>query len=83
MKKEYEEIKNALLKLSKLSERELENISDTIDDIIKYNIKDERTISEVNVFHKLSNYCKKFDKNLADDYDEILEEYLSYDIDEE
>lgn len=98
MEKEYEEIKKAFLLLNESSERELENISDTIDDIIKYKIKDERTISEIfdsilsiefieddikrNVFHKLSNYCREFDKQLADDYDEILEEDLSDDVDE-
>ena len=35
------------------------------------------------VFHKLSNYCRIFDKKLADDYDEILEENLSFDINDE
>ena len=99
MEKGYEEIKNALLKLSELSERQLEDLSDDIDDIIKYKIEDERTISEVfdsilsiefieddikrEFFHKLSNYCRNFDKKLADDYDEILEEELAFDIDEE
>lgn len=34
------------------------------------------------IFHKLSDYCREFNKELANDYDEILEEDLS-DIEEE
>lgn len=74
-------------------EKELFNLSTLIDKIIENNIQNERTISEVfdsilsivfiddeekrKIFHKLSNYCRKFNKELADDYDEILENDLS------
>ena len=75
-------------------EKQLSDLSNIIDEIIENNIQSERTISEVfdailslaftgddqkrKVFHKLSNYCRKFNKELADDYDEILEDDLSY-----
>ena len=97
MKKKFKELKDVILLLAESSEKKLEDISETIDDIIKYKIQDERTISELfdsilslefvdddkkrKVFHKLSNYCRKFDKKLAEDYDEIFEEELLYDID--
>ena len=75
------------------AEKELSILSNLVDKIIEYNIQDERTISKVfdsilsiefidddkkrNVFYKLSSYCRNFNKELADDYDEILEKFLS------
>ena len=79
--------------LSERSDEELEKLSNLVNNIITNEIKDEKVISEVfdsilsvvfieddkkrDVFHKLSNYCRGFDKSLADDYDEILDESLS------
>lgn len=81
-----------------ISDKEEIELSNLIDEIIENNIQNERTISEVfdsilsiafidaedkrKIFHKLSNYCRNFNKELADDYDEILENDLS-DIDKE
>ena len=92
MREEFKELKDAILLLAKSSEKNLKDISQTIDNIIKYKIQDERTISEVfdsilslefvdddkkrKVFYKLSNYCKKFNKELAKDYEEIFEQEL-------
>ena len=99
MNKDFKELKDAILLLTESSEKDLEDISEAIDDIIKYKIKDERTISEMfdsilslefvdddkkrKTFYKLSNYCRKFDKKLAEDYDEILEDDMSFNIDDE
>lgn len=93
MEKYYEELKEAILDVSKYSKEQLEELSYGIDQLIEYKEKDERNISYVfdallslafvdedelkKVFHKLSTYCRKFNKKLADDYDEILEEQLS------
>lgn len=99
MDKENEKLEDALVALGKMSEREIEDISNYIDEIIEYKIEDEKTISNIfdailsivfidddikrEIFHKLSNYCRKFNRRLADDYDEILEEDLIYDYDED
>ena len=99
MNNKYKKLENALITIGKTSERDLEKLSNIIDRIIECNITDERTLSFIydailsvefidddkkrKVFHKLSNYCRSFNKELVDDYDEILEEDLNYDYDEE
>lgn len=99
MKNKFNELQKAIISLGRISEKELENISNDIDKIIEYKIEDERTISHIfdailsmvfveddkkrEVFHKLSNYCRGFDKELADDYDKILEEDLTDNYDED
>ena len=90
-----DELIDLLKEIGKRSENEIEEISNYIDEIIVLKIKDERTISYVfdsilsilfidddkkrMVFHKLSNYCRTFNKELADDYDEMLEKDLTDD----
>ena len=89
------ELMDCLKLLAKSSERDMDELEDLVDEIIEYKIQNENTISQLfdnilsvllieddrkrEVFHKLSNYTRKFNKELADDYDEILEEDLSDD----
>ena len=89
------ELMDCLKLLAKSSERDMDELEDLVDEIIEYKIQNENTISQLfdnilsvllieddrkrEVFHKLSNYTRKFNKKLADDYDEILEEDLSDD----
>ncbi len=76
------------------SDKECKRLSNLVDDIIENNIMSESIISNVfdsllslvfiddnkiNIFHKLSSYCRTFDKSLADDYDKILDEFMSED----
>ena len=98
MKNKYKNLENALIAIGEISEKNLEDLSNNIDEIIENNITDERTISLIydsilsiefidddkkrKVFYKLSNYCQSFNKKLADDYNEILEEDLNYDNEE-
>ena len=42
MKKEFKELKDVVSLLIKTSEKDLEDISETIEDFIKYKIQDER-----------------------------------------
>ena len=92
------ELMDAFKLIADREEKELADLSNLIDEIVENNIQNERTISEVfdlilsivfidddekrNVFHKLSNYCRSFNKELADDYDEILEEDLADTLEE-
>lgn len=89
------ELMDCLKLLAKSSERDMDELEDLVDEIIEYKIQNENTISQLfdnilsvllieddrkrEVFHKLSNYTRKFNIKLADDYDEILEEDLSDD----
>ena len=89
------ELMDCLKLLAKSSERDMDELEDLVDEIIEYKIQNENTISQLfdnilsvllieddrkrEVFHKLSSYTRKFNKKLADDYDEILEEDLSDD----
>jgi predicted transcriptional regulator len=82
-----------------LSDNEIEEIKDIIVEIIEYKIQDEEVISHLfdrvlsivfieddkkrEIFHKLSSYTREFNKELADDYDEILEEDLNEKFDDE
>ena len=85
-----EELNAAFKSLIELSDKEIVEVKNIIDEIIKYKIEDEEIISHLfdrilsivfieddkkrKIFHKLSNYTRKFNKELADDYDIILEE---------
>lgn len=92
MNNSEEELMGSLIKIVDMSEKELDDISNYINEIIDLKVEDEKTISYIfdsilsiilvdddkkrKVFHKLSNYCRKFNKELADAYDKILEEDL-------
>ena len=93
-----EKLTETLIKIGKISNIELDVISNDIDEIIKLKIEDEKIISclfdrilnlvfvgdenKREVFYKLSNYCRKFNKELSDEYDKILEEILTDDYEE-
>ncbi len=81
-----------------IEEREIEESAELVDEIIKYRYKDEKTISMVfdkilsigfateeeikDIYYKLLNYTKEFNKKLSEDYEEIfIENFKS--IDEE
>lgn len=99
MNNKSKELENILITIKETSERDIDELSDSIDKIIECHITNERTISlifdtilsiefieddkKIKVFHKLSNYCRSFNEELADDYDKILEQDLNYDYDEE
>ena len=87
------ELNNAFKTLIKLSDKEIEEVKNIIDEIIKCRIQDEEIISHLfdrilsivfieddekrKIFYKLSSYTRKFNEKLSDDYDEILEEELN------
>ena len=91
--KSEKELNDAFKALIELSDKEIEEVKNIIDEIIEYKIQDEETISHLfdrilsivfiednekrEIFYKLSNYTRKFNKDLANDYDEILEEDLN------
>ena len=97
--KSEKELNDAFKALIELSDKEIEEVKNIIDEIIEYNIQDEETISHLfdrilsivfiednekrEIFYKLSNYTRKFNKDLANDYDEILEEDLNEEFDDE
>ena len=96
--KSEKELNDAFKALIELSNKEIEEVKNIIDEIIEYNIQDEETISHLfdrilsivfiednekrEIFYKLSNYTRKFNKDLANDYDEILEEDLNEEFDD-
>ena len=98
MNNSEEELIDSLIKIGDMSEQELDDISNYINEIIELKVEDEKTISYIfdsilniifvdddkkrKVFHKLSNYCRNFNKELADDYDKILEDDLKEDNEE-
>lgn len=93
------ELNDAVKTLMELSDKEIEEVKYIIDEIIEYGIRDEEIISHLfdrilsivfieddkkrEIFYKLSSYTRKFNKKLADDYDEILEEDLNDELDDE
>lgn len=97
--KSEKELNDAFKALIELSDKEIEEVKNIIDEIIEYKIQDEETISHLfdrilsilfiednekrEIFYKLSNYTRKFNKDLANDYDEILEEDLNEEFDDE
>ena len=97
--KSEKELNDIFKALIVLSDNEIEEIKDIIDEIIEYKIQDEEVISHLfdrvlsivfieddkkrEIFHKLSSYTREFNKELADDYDEILEEDLNEKFDDE
>ena len=97
--KSEKELNDTFKALIVLSDNEIEEIKDIIDEIIEYKIQDEEVISHLfdrvlsivfieddkkrEIFHKLSSYTREFNKELADDYDEILEEDLNEEFDDE
>ena len=90
MNNKSKELENILITIRETSERDLDELSDSIDKIIECHITNERTISlifdtilsiefieddkKIKVFHKLSNYCRSFNEELADDYDKISQD---------
>ena len=97
--KSEKELNDTFKALIELSDKETEEVKNVIDEIIEYKIQDEEIISRLfdrilsiafieddkkrGIFYKLSNYIRKFNKKLADDYDEILEEDLNEEFDDE
>ena len=93
------ELNDAFKILIESSKKEVEEVKNIINEIIKYKIQDEEIISRLfdrilsivfieddkkrKIFHRLSSYIRKFNKELADDYDEILEEELNDELDYE
>lgn len=87
------ELKEMFKLVFELSEKEIDQVSIFVDNIINNQIKNEKTISEVFdlilsivfieenkkriIFYKLLNYCQTFNKQLAADYNKIFEDSLS------
>ena len=81
-----------ILYISELNKKELEKLEKIVDRVIKWKIKDERTISMVfdqllsvvfvdenelkRLYYKLLNYTKTFDEELSNDYEEIFLEQM-------
>ena len=81
-----------ILYISELNKKELEKLEKIVDRVIKWKIKDERTISMVfdqllsvvfvdekelkRLYYKLLNYTKTFDEELSNDYEEIFLEQI-------
>ena len=86
--KDLNELKHMILYISELNEQEFKKYEKAVDRLIKWNIKDEITISSVfdqllslvfvdedklkEVYYKLLNYTKNFDEELSSDYEEIF-----------
>ena len=87
---------NELLKI--MNKREIIEISNLVDEVIKYKIVDENTIGHVfdrmldlefideddikNLYFKLLNYSKKINKDLSDDYKKFFDEKFNDNINE-
>lgn len=86
--KNYNNIKGLVEIIEQINKREIEESSELVSDIIKYKYEDEETISRVfdkmlsigfascedvkNIYYKLLNYTKKFNKELSKDYEDIF-----------
>jgi len=82
-----------------MEQREIEESVQLVEDIIRHQYKDERIISCVfdkmlsivfvneedikDIYYKFINYTKKFDKELAKDYEEIFIEHFTELYDDE
>ena len=91
MKNNFQEIKELINELIEISSKQLNNLNEEVEKIIKYHITNEQTISKLfdsilslpfandekvkNLFYKLLNYCYAFNNDLASDYENIYKEY--------
>lgn len=91
MKNDFQEIKKLINDLIEISSKQLDSLSEEVEEIIKYHVTSEYIISKLfdsilslsfakdeevkNLFYKLLNYCYTFNNNLASDYENIYKEY--------
>ena len=91
MKNDFQEIKKLINDLIEISGKQLDSLSEEVEEIIKYHVTSEYIISKLfdsilslsfakdeevkNLFYKLLNYCYTFNSNLASDYENIYKEY--------
>ena len=91
MKNDFQEIKKLINDLIEISGKQLDSLSEEVEEIIKYHVTSEHTISKLfdsilslpfakdeevkNLFYKLLNYCYTFNNSLALDYENIYKEY--------
>ena len=91
MKNDFQEIKKLINDLIEISSKQLDILSEEVEEIIKYHVTSEYTISKLfdsilslpfanneevkSLFYKLLNYCYAFNNNLASDYENIYKEY--------
>lgn len=91
MKNDFQEIKKLKNDLIEISSKQLDRLSEEVEEIIKYHVTSEHTISKLfdsilslpfakdeevkNLFYKLLNYCYSFNNDLASDYENIYKEY--------
>lgn len=91
MKNDFQEIKKLINDLIEISSKQLDILSEEVEEIIKYHVTSEYTISKLfdsilslpfakdeevkSLFYKLLNYCYTFNNNLASDYENIYKEY--------
>lgn len=91
MKNDFQEIKKLINDLIEISSKQLDSLSEEVEEIIKYHVTSEHTISKLfdsilslpfakdeevkNLFYKLLNYCYTFNNSLALDYENIYKEY--------
>jgi len=96
--KNYKIIKDMFKTLERMNKREIEEISELVDDVIIYKITNENTIGHVfdkmlslefieendikKIYYKLLNYSKAFNKELSDDYENFFIEKFSDDEEE-
>ena len=83
-----DELMNLIEIISDMNVRELSDVNDLIDEIVKYKYQDEHSISCVfdrmlsiefidedslkKPYYKLLKYVRKIDKDLADDYEQFF-----------
>ena len=91
MKNDFQEIKKLINDLIEISSKQLDILSDEVEEIIKYHVTSEYTISKLfdsilsllfaddeevkSLFYKLLNYFYTFNNDLASDYENIYKEY--------
>ncbi len=91
MKNDFQEIKKIINEIIEISSKQLDIFSEEIEEIIKYHVTSEYTLSKLfdsilslpfandeeikSLFYKLLNYCYAFNNNLALDYENIYKEY--------
>ena len=90
------EIKDLVQVINKMNKKELEEVDGLVNNIIKYKHEDENLMSHVydrmlsiefideknlkRTYYKLLKYTKKFNKELADDYEKFfIEKFIEDD----
>ena len=93
-----DELMNLIEIISDMNARELSDVNELVDEIVKYKYQDEHSIScvfdrmlsiefidEDNLkkpYYKLLKYAKKIDKDLVDDYEKFFIEKFTNDEEE-